>query len=227
MSTFSYYYYTNHSNTRVYWCPLCHNIITQNTATLVYIGVHLAILLLHKTQQHSCILVSTLSYYYYTKHSNTRVYWCPPCHTIITLNTATPVYIGVHLVILLLHKSQQHSCILVSTLSYYYYTKHSNTRVYWCPHCHTIITQNTATPVYIGVHLVILLLHKSQQHSCILVSVHLVILLLHKTQQHSCILVSTLSYYYYTKHSNNRIYWCPPCHTIITQITVTLVYIGV
>ena len=207
MSTFSYYYYTNHSNTRVYWCPLCHNIITQNTATLVYIGVHLAILLLHKTQQHSCILVSTLSYYYYTKHSNTRVYWCPPCHTIITLNTATPVYIGVHLVILLLHKSQQHSCILVSTLSYYYYTKHSNTRVYWCPHCHTIITQNTATPVYIGVPLVILLLHKSQQHSCIL--------------------VSTLSYYYYTKHSNTRVYWCPPCHTIITLNTATPVYIGV
>ena len=170
MSTLSYYYYTNHSNTRVYWCPPCHTIITQNTATLVYIGVHLVILLLHKSQKHPYILVFTLSYYYYTKQSNTRVYWCPPCHNSITHNTATQVYIGVHLVIIVLHKSQQHKCILVSTLSYYYYTNHSNTRVYWCPHCHTIITLNTASLVYIGVHLVIIVLHTTQQHKCILVS---------------------------------------------------------
>ena len=151
------------------------------------------------------------------------------------------MYIGVHLVILLLHKTQQHSCILVSILSYLYYTKQSNTRVYWCPPCHNSITQNTATPVYIGVHLFIILLHKTQQHPCppchtiskqntatlVYIGVHLVILLLHKTQQRSCILVSTLSYYYYTKQSNTRVYWCPPCHTIITQITATLVYIGV
>ena len=130
MSNLSYYYYTKHSNTRIYWYPTCHTIITQITATLVYIGVHIVILLLHKTQQHPYILVSTLSYYYYTNHSNTRVYWCPPCHTIITQNTATLVYIGVHFVILLLHYTQQHPYILVSTLSYYYYTNHSNTRVY-------------------------------------------------------------------------------------------------